>query len=172
MEIMGEKWDCIKEMIEENEINNIVQICKTMDESEFRAVKNKLIQELRSTDLKHHRNTIAIVLSDLKCDEAIGTLIDLINAPENRNCRGTFIYALQELKCEDVLDKIIPILFDGNLEVKFNMYDLLSKKVKYMSETTRWECMNILREEKKKLEDELELLEDVEQNIFKVVSVR
>ena len=164
---MDNNWTCIKKMIEENAINDIVEVCKKLEEGEFNDIKKKLLQELRSTDIKAHRNTIAIVLSDLKCDEAIGTLIDLINDPKNRNCRGTFIYALQELKCENVLKKIIPILFDGNLEVKCNMYDLLSEKVKYMSETDQWECMSILREEKKKLEDELELLEDVEKIFLK-----
>lgn len=105
-------------------------------------------------------------MSDLRCDEAIDALVDLINNPQNRNCRGTFIYALQELNCEKVLKNIVHVLFDGNLEVRYNMYELLLKKFNSMSENEKLECMDIFAREKERLEEEWELLEDVESNIF------
>ncbi len=158
--------DYINKLIDKNAIDSIVGMCKQMQVGELQKVINDLIQELRNTNEKNHRNTIALVLSDLQCDEAIDTLVDLINDPKNKMCRGTLIYALQELNCEKVIKNIIHVLFDGNLEVKSNMYELLSKKFSGMSEDEKLECINIIAGEKERLEEEWELLEDVESNIF------
>ena len=163
---MDKNWAYIKNLINNNAIDEIVEICKQMETCEFQVIKNNLIQELGNTDIANHRNTIAIVLSDLKCDEAVETLVKSILDPKNRNNRGTLIYALKELKCESIIKNLIHVLFNGNFEVKWNMYDLLSKKIKYMSKSDQLECMNIIREEKERVLDELDLLEDVESNIF------
>ena len=159
-------WNYVKTLIENNEIDKIVRICKRMKVRELQFIKSKLIEEIQSTNDKKHRNTIAIVLGDLKCNEAIEVFVDLINNPQNKNCRGTLIYALQELNCESVIKNIINVLFDGNLEVKCNMYNLLLEKVEYMSKKDRLECVKLLKEEKRNLEEKIELLEDIEQNIF------
>lgn len=158
--------DEIRNLIDDNAIDNIVDMCKRMEPWKLQKVEKDFIEELRNTDEKKHRNTIAMVLSDLRCDEAIDTLVDLINDPRNRNCRGTFIYALQELNCEKVIKNIIHVLFDGNLEVRCNMYDLLSIKYNKLSDDEKAECKNIVAEEKERLEEEWELLEDVENNVF------
>ena len=122
--------EVIRNSIEDNAIDSIVEMCKRMEPWKLQQVK---------TDVKNHRNTIAIVLSDLQCDEAIDVLVDLINDPQNRNCRGTFIYALQELNCEKVINSIMHVLFESNLEVKCNMYELLLKKYNSMSENEKLE---------------------------------
>lgn len=158
--------EVIRNLIEDNAIDSIVEMCRQMEPWKLQQVKKDMIQEWYNTDVKNHRNTIAIVLSDLRCDEAIDALVDLINNPQNRNCRGTFIYALQELNCEKVLKNIVHVLFDGNLEVRYNMYELLLKKFNSMSENEKLECMDIFAREKERLEEEWELLEDVESNIF------
>lgn len=159
-------WNYVKTLIENNEIDKIVEICKRMKVGELKFIKSKLIEEIQSTNDKNYRNTIAIVLGDLKCNEAVEVFVDLINNPQNKNCRGTLIYVLQELNCESVIKNIIHVLFDGNLEVECNMYNLLLEKVGYMSKKDRLECAKLLKEEKRKLEEKMELLEDVEQNIF------
>ncbi len=158
--------DYIRNLIDSNAIDSIVEICKQMKIDELQRVKKDLIQELRDTDEKKNRNTIAIVLSDLQCNEALDVLVDLINNPKYRNCRGTLIYALQELNSEKVIKNIIHVLFDGNLEVKCNMYDLLLEKFSSMSEDEKLECIDIIAKEKERIEEEWELLEDVENNIF------
>ncbi|MDE6904964.1 MAG: HEAT repeat domain-containing protein [Lachnospiraceae bacterium] len=158
--------EVIRSLIENNAIDSIVEMCKHMEPWKLQQIKKDLIQELHDTNVKNHRNTIAIVLSDLQCDEAIDVLVDLINDPQNRNSRGTFIYALQELNCEKAIKKILHVLFDGNLEVKCNMYELLLKKFNSMSENEKLECIDIVVREKERLEEELELLEDVENKIF------
>lgn len=156
----------IRSLIDNNAIDSIVEICRQMEIEELQRVKKDFIQELCNTDEIKHRNTIAMVLSDLQCDEAVDVLVDLINDPENKNCRGTFIYALQELNSEKVIKDLLHILFDGNLEVKCNMYDLFLKKFSSMSEDEKSECIDIIAREKKRIEEEWELLEDIEINIF------
>lgn len=156
----------IRSLIDKNAIDSIVEICRQMEIEELQRVKKDFIQELCNTDEIKHRNTIAMVLSDLQCDEAVDVLVDLINDPENKNCRGTFIYALQELNSEKVIKDLLHILFAGNLEVKCNMYNLLLKKFSNMSEDEKSECIDIIAREKKRIEEEWELLEDIEINIF------
>lgn len=153
-------------LIEMNSIDEIVDLCKNMDETTYITIRDRLIHELNYTENKAFRNTIAIVLSDLKCDEAIETIINLINIPQNKNCIGTLIYALQELNCEHEIKNIMHVLFVGNLEAKCNMYNLLQYKVESMSQEDKNICKNILREEKSKLEEKLIFVEDVEKSIF------
>lgn len=154
------------EWIEKNQIDRIVEFCKEMPEYEYECLINKLIREMQSTEDRNHRNTIAIVLGDLKCNEAVTTIVKLINTPQNRNCIGTLIYALQELDCENEIKNLIHILFDGNFEAKCNMSHLLSQKFNKMSTEDKQECLNIINEEKCRLEEQLNFLEDITKNIF------
>lgn len=163
---MENNWNDIMTLINENQIDRIVELFNQMEECEYKNCKDKLIKEIRYTKEKKHRNTIAIVLGDLKCNEAITTIVDLINMPQNRNCIGTLIYALQELDCEKEIKKIVHVLFDGNLESKCNMYHLLLDKIHSMSKEDRLECLDMIEKEKCKLEEELDFIEDVRQDIF------
>lgn len=163
--IMKNNWNHIMNLINENQIDRVVELCSQMKESEFVYYKNELIREMKYTKDKRNRNTIAIVLGDLKCNEAITTIVDLINMPQNKNCIGTLIYALQELDCEKEIKKIIHVLFDGNLESKCNMYNLLLDKVDSMSKEDRAECLSILEREECKLEEELDFIEEIKQTL-------
>ena len=48
-------------------------------------------------------------------------LIKLIFSPELKNNRGTLIYVLENEKCENWLVQFIPLQYEGNYEVKFNI---------------------------------------------------
>ena len=166
VEIMNIDFEYIKTLIHSNEINQIVTMCRQLEQQELCIVEEQLIKELQSTDNGGYRNTTAIILSDLKCDRAVKVLVDLIDAPQNKNNRGTLIYALEGLKCENEIKGLIHLIFDGNYEVKWSMYHLLSEKFKYMSEADRSECINILSTGKRKLEETLDILEDLEENVL------
>lgn len=161
-----ENWEYMKKMVENNEISRVVEMCNEMGGSEEEVVQEKLIQELRYTNEVCYRNTIAIILGDLKCNKAIDVLIELILDPQNENCRGTLIYALQALNCEHKLNRLMSILVDGNYEVKWNMYALLSEKRESMSEADKLNCINILKKEKARSQKATEFLEDILDNIF------
>ena len=164
--MIEEHWEYMKKMVENNEISRVVEICNEIDGSEAEVVQERLIQELSYTNEVCYRNTIAIILADLKCNKAIDVLLELILDPQNENCRGTLIYALQELNCEHKLSRLMRILVDGNYEVKWNMYALLTEKRKSMSEADKLNCINILKEEKARSQKAAEFLEDILDNIF------
>lgn len=159
-------FEYIKALIYSNEIDKIVTMCRQLEQQELRIVEEQLINELKSTDNGRYRNTTAIILSDLKCDRAVKVLVDLINAPQNENNRGTLIYALEGLNSQNEIKGLIHLIWDGNYEVKWSMFNLLSEKFQYMSEADQSECMNILSTKKETLEETLDLLEDLEENVF------
>lgn len=159
-------WNNILELIDNNEINNIVNICKKIDIRDYNFITKKLIEELKITNNISHRNTIAIVLGDLKCNDAIEPIIELINNPNYRNCRGSLVYALEELDCEDRLRELINLLLEGNWEVKCNMYTLLEKKINKMNDSDKMECLKQIKKRIEFLEDDLILLEKAREEIF------
>lgn len=157
-----ETWDDIINLVDRNEIDKILEIYKKMEESKYVVFRDKLINELQRTENRRHRNTIAIVLGDLKCNESVGVMVELINKPENRMCIGTLIYALEELDCEHEIKNIIHVLFDGNYEAQCNMYSLLEQKVNGMSREDKCACLDIVKQKREKLEEELDFVSDVE----------
>lgn len=147
-------WNRMMDLVNENQIDKMIQLFHEMDREEYQYVRDKLLEELGHTKNKKHRNTIAIVLGDLGCNEAVPIMVDLINMSENKNGIGTLLYALQSLDCEGKIKDILPILSDGNFEVKYNMYQLFLEKAGNMSREEQLECLDII--EKYELREELE----------------
>ena len=46
---MGNSWDYIMDLIKENQIDRVVEICNQMEEWECRYYKDKLIREIKYT---------------------------------------------------------------------------------------------------------------------------
>lgn len=84
-------FNLIKTWINENEIDNIVGLALKMDKTEYNILIKKLIEILESTSDNMQLNTVANILGDLDCNEAIEPLICLINTSELANCRGNLI---------------------------------------------------------------------------------
>lgn len=162
---MKVEWKYILNLINNNKIEEIVKLCKELKENEYNNIKNNLINEIKSTKNPKHRNTISIVLGDLGCNEAVPTLISLINLPQNWKCNATLIYALEELDCQKEITELIHILFDGNFEAKWNMYTLIKEKKDSLSENDRKKCVELIEEEIDKLEENLYLLKCAKEEI-------
>ena len=158
-----QKWDDIMELVEKNEIDEIVGICRKMEENEYIVFRDKLISEMKHTENRCHRNTIATVLGDLKCNQAISVIIELINKPENRMCVGSLIYALEELDCEHEIKNIIHVLFDGNFEAQYNTYSLLEQKVNSMNQEDKCACITLVKQERHRLQEKLDFITDIEE---------
>ena len=163
---MKYQWNEIMCDIENNNYHKIVQMCKKLDIKEYEDTMSELINEMKNTNHVSHRNTIAIVLMDLKYNPAIEEMITLIENSKNSNCIGTLVYALQNLDCEKSIVRIFDLILKGNYEVRCNMYNLLECKIDKMDEADRKKCFEILQEEKAKTKETLELIEDIEENIF------
>ena len=90
------------------------------------------------------RNTIVLVLADLKCNEAVPVIINLIQEQAESNYIGTLVYALQDLECAEYLEQIYYLIYKGNYEVRHNIFDLLEKNKNKMSpEIHRKICSNL-----------------------------
>lgn len=107
---------------------------KKLEKNEYSVVEKNLLEELKNTKDTTIRNTIAIILSDLKCDSAIKILTSLIKEPKYYNCRGTLIYALEGLNSEKEIIKLLPFIYEGNYETKCNLYALVESKINVMSQ--------------------------------------
>lgn len=154
-----EIWEQVKALIDENRIDCVVKLCEGLNIDMYDNIVNKLITELKCTLNVQHRNTIAIVLGDLKCNSAIKPLIELIKNPPNKRCIGSLIYSLQELDCGNVIKEIIPVLYKGNYEARNMLYDLLEIKIKEISEQDKRICIDLLKKEKGELEEILEIVD-------------
>lgn len=87
---------------------------------------NQLIDILKTTNDPNERNEVAIRLSDLRCNEAVPFVLELIKDSNCENNRGTLIYSLKNLALfEDQLMELLPLLNDGNFEVRCEVYELL-----------------------------------------------
>lgn len=157
---MKELWGQIKELIEANEIDDVVKLCKNLNTEMYNDIVNKLIEELKGTLNDNHRNTIAIVLGDLKCNNAINPLIELIKNPKHKLCIGSLIYALQELDCGSVIKEILPVLYKGNYEARYMLYTLLEIKIKEIPEQDKKICIDLLQKVKENLEERWEVVDD------------
>lgn len=154
-------WDTIFTFIDENQIEQVVTICQKMNKDECNTITKRLIEEMQNTNVTNHRNTIAIILGDLKCDGAIEAILTLINDANYKHCRGSLIYALQELECHNKIKQLLPLIFEGNWETKCNMCHLIEKKAGLMSDADKSECVHILDKKIEDLENDVTLLKDV-----------
>ncbi|HAC26033.1 MAG TPA: hypothetical protein DCE81_14055 [Cytophagales bacterium] len=92
-----------------------------------------LIRRLKITRSADVRNSIALVLSDLKAQVAVPALITAIKDPANVGQTGTLMFALQQLDCEKFFMDFIDVLIHGNYEnreMALNLIEKYHKKVK------------------------------------------
>lgn len=168
MEVNDAKWDYVIELIKENKIDEVVEYVRGLNKSEYQIIEENLISELKNTNNSCIRNSIALVLSDLKCDKSINTIISLINNPEYYNCRGTLIYALHELNCQEQIVSLFNLIYEGNYETKCNMFTLIESKINLMNDKDVEFCKESLLKQIDKLRNDYELLCDMGENIFKL----
>ena len=165
--MVGFNSDYIDEILcddnSERAIDKIVEICRTSNENDFGYITNYLLKLISETNDPCIRNMVALIFMDLRFDDAVPTLIALINNPNNKNCRGTLIYALESLNCADQIKHIIYILFEGNYECKWNLYSLIQEKIGEMSTEDRQLCFDLIHNKKEELYENLNLLNDTEE---------
>ena len=119
-----------------------------------------LISELKITNDNNRRNEIALILMDMRCNEAIPALIEIISNPLYANNIGTLIYALENLDCANYLLDILHIIFHGNWEASNNLLSVFKEKYKYMNETDKIKCRDMFIEERARAEDTIEMIND------------
>ncbi len=129
----------LRAAITNNEISKIMNHAEKLDNFEKKECIKSLLELLESTDSGTERNTIALVLSDLRCNDAVPILIELIKKKKTRNNRGTLLYALQPLEYREHLDVIVVNLVHGNFECSRMAYNLIASVIDDVDDKKRKE---------------------------------
>ena len=156
----------LKIWIYKNEIDKIVEYAQNLPQCNYNNFIEYLIKELECTQSGDCRNTIAYTIGVLKCNDAIPILVKLIFTPDLKNNRGSLIYALEDLDCGKWLEQLVPLLYEGNYEVRLNVYNLLQNKKREMPPEDIKKSIELLKKKIEEYEDVLDLLCDVHDNIL------
>ncbi|HHX57108.1 MAG TPA: hypothetical protein GX710_03735 [Clostridiales bacterium] len=116
--------------INNNMIEGLVIYCESLSPNEYIALIEWLIHKMvdcKVPEESNERNTIALVLCDLKCNEAVPQIIELLKKESESPYIGTLVYVLQDLECVDYIEQIFHLLYMGNFEVRKNMFSLLEE---------------------------------------------
>jgi hypothetical protein len=140
----------VNKLLLENVINNgdLVEAVKMIEEvgekrdNEFTAI---LIKHLGSTDSPILRNAIAIALADIRNQEAILPLINVLKDPKTEGSRGTLLYALESF---DIAPHVVTItdLLDDNFEVSRHSFQLISGVANNLSSTQKEICKQLIKD--------------------------
>ncbi len=114
----------INKCVNEGKIDEIVLYINSLENKKLAI--NWLLYKLRKTSNAWVRHTIALSMSELKCEKAVDILIPLINKYCNTDNYSGLVFSLLELNCADKLIEIIHLMYDGSYMVRRYMYDLLT----------------------------------------------
>lgn len=120
----------IEKYINDNGVKNMVLYAKSLTLNDYNMFIDWLINQLINYEIPKEsckRNTVALVLSSLKCNKAVTTIIKLLKNESESKYIGTLVYALQNLECHQYLEQIFHLIYIGNYEVRRNMFDLLEQ---------------------------------------------
>lgn len=120
----------IDKYIYDNNIDELERYFEILSIDEQKHTNDYLIKQLLNCKMPEEnkkRNTVALFLSEIKCDEAVSAIIKLIKDEQESKHIGTLIYALQNLECAEYLEHIFHLLYSGNYEVRRNIFDLLEQ---------------------------------------------
>ena len=97
------------------------------------------------------RDGIALGISEIKIDEAVPILIDLIKKADY-NDRGTLLYSLINLDCKKYFLFFIKIICTGNFECRQMCFFIIEKYTNEIDQSIRKRALNILKFYKKQHE--------------------
>lgn len=151
----------IDTLIQNNQIEKALHLIEEIrDKNEVDAMKY-LLKQLRYTDNHIIRNKIAIVLSDMGCQEAVEPIISLLKDPKTMGNRGTLLYALEPLNYTEYFDILIELLLNGNYEVSRQSFILLERAKESISQNIKQESKLKLSKAIEDLEEKIDFLIDV-----------
>ncbi|MFS0840580.1 HEAT repeat domain-containing protein [Paenibacillus sp. 1P03SA] len=135
----------LQEELCKNNINEADLIVEKIGELKLLEAVPALITILLETDSNQLRNTIAMALSDIGCEDAVAPLVSLLSSPKTINSRGTLLYALESFDCSRHGELFTELWIKGNYEVKMQTNSLLKINVQHMSEEMKRTCRNKLQ---------------------------
>lgn len=136
----------LKIKIREKRLDEAINIIKEIGRSRSKEAVAFLIEELETTDNHNLRDTIAIALSDIGCEEALIPIIKLIKHPKTNGHKGTLLYALRPFDYAPYFDMLVDFVIDGYFELSresLYLIDAIADRITYDIRTnslSRIEC--------------------------------
>lgn len=118
----------VEKYIKDRMIEDLVLYCKSLSSNDYAVLIELLINKLISYKIpqeRAERNTVAYILGELKCNEAIPHIIELLKRDCYTTSIGSLVFALQKLDCVEYIEQIFHLFYVGNYEVRRNMFTLL-----------------------------------------------
>ncbi len=149
----------IESCIVQNDINSLEKYVDQIVENMSFEYCEVLIKGLMET--KHHgtRNMIALALSDLRCNEAVDKIIELLKSDSTKGSRGTLIYALGPLDYENHIEFIFKLLKDDGLEARCEAFGLIKNACDNIPSEVKQRMIEIAQETVEMYQDVLDVLE-------------
>lgn len=124
------KNEFITKYIYNNDIDGLIEYFKSLpieDKSNFISYLIEQLLKYKMPIEHNQRNTVALTLSELNCDEAVSCIVKIIRNEYESKYIGTLVYSLQNLNCAEYINQIFFLLYSGNYEVRRNMFELIEQ---------------------------------------------
>jgi len=142
--LMLKPWDFQSEY--EKFIQQRIACIRKLAENGDSTENTPMLQELAETNHPRLRNELALALSDLREEQAVDVIVDLIQQRKTLGNRGTLLYALEPLDYARHKQVLIDQLIGGNYEVSAQCYELLENIKAKFSESERKDLRTELNE--------------------------
>jgi len=128
-----------------------------------------LLKELLYSTNQWIRDAAAISLGDLKANEVVPEIMDLINNPNNKDNNGSLIYALQNLEIKDFFLDFIKLL-SSHLESRDLALDIIENNLDIVSTDIQKQALIDCKKDRKNISKKLRVAdmedkEDIENTI-------
>lgn len=135
----------LEKVINNGDLAEAMKMIEEVGEKRDNEFTSILIKHLSSTDSPILRNAIAIALADIKNQEAILPLINVLRHPKTEGSRGTLLYALESF---DIVPHIVTItdLLDDNFEVSRHSFQLISGVANNLTSAQKEICKQLIRD--------------------------
>lgn len=156
----------INSLIKEFEISDLVEYIQSLSREEKQKATLYLLNQLKITQDHNDRNMLAIALSDLECQEAVETLMQLIFKPGLEKHSGSLVYALGDLECTRYYKELLPLLFKGNFQVRMNMYGVMEAIFPKLTQEEQQWCIDYIEKQMEEYEAMLQQVYAVYEDVM------
>ena len=150
----------LEELIKKNNINAAIELIEEFVRNNDKENTTLLIEYLEKTDNGNLRDSIALALSDMRCNEVIEPIIKLLKDPRTLGNRGSLLAALEPFDYSSCVEMLISFLYEGNFEVSRKSFDLVEAIIKEIPDDIKLNGVRKIKKEINELEYKLNFLTD------------
>ena len=161
----------VEKFIDDNMVDDLVLYSKSLSLDGYMVLIEYLINKLMSYSIPNEinkRNSVALALGDLKCNEAVPKIIELLKKDGESLYVGTLVYVLKNLDCVYYLEQIFHLLHAGNYEVRRTMFTLLKENIEKTPLEIRNKMQQALKKAIEEYKDKLSGLYAAQNDIFNI----